>query len=376
MLRFWKFFLSQDRLLLGSSLLLVALGLAMLFSAESSSDFSLFTARFTRQLLSLFFALAAYLFVSFFPYHLIRRYAVTIYLFSFLSLLFTSLAGPIIRGTASRLEIIGFQLQPSEFAKAALIIILSWLFARQATPSRILLILSGLLAGSIIGLIVLEPDIGVAFLLTLLWGGFIVFLGISWRSLTVLGLLAALLSTGAWSWYLADYQKQRLLTFLNPSADPLGVSYNINQSIVALGSGGLLGRGLGHGPQSQLKFLPERQTDFILASLGEELGFVGVCLVTILYGILLWRLLAIASATQDNFGQYLCIGAFLLLTLSFFVSAGTNMGILPVTGIPLPFISYGGSNLVSTFIILGLVQSVYIYGHWVRRPPLEISSVI
>ena len=146
------------------------------------------------------------------------------------------------------------------------------------------------------------------------------------------------------------------------------------QSIVALGSGRLFGRGLGHGPQSQLKFLPEQHTDFIFASIGEELGFVGVTVVIILYAILLWRILVIARTTQDLFGQLLCVGTFLVFLLSFVVAVGMNMGLLPVTGIPLPLVSYGGSNLLSTFVLLGIVQSVRVYSKWVQAPPGEISS--
>jgi len=145
--------------------------------------------------------------------------------------------------------------------------------------------------------------------------------------------------------------------------------------MVALGSGGWLGRGLGHGPQSQLQFLPERHTDFFLASLGEELGLLGVAVVLSLYTIVLWRILRVARTTQDKFGRLLAVGVFGLLLVSLLVGGGMNMGILPVTGIPLPLLSYGGSNLVSTFMLLGIVQSVYAYSKWVQAPPVEISQL-
>ena len=144
---------------------------------------------------------------------------------------------------------------------------------------------------------------------------------------------------------------------------------------MALGSGRIVGRGLGHGPQSQLEFLPERHTDFILSSIGEELGFIGVFLILLLYGILLWRILRIAQTTNDNFGRLLATGTFTILLISLTVSAGMNMGLIPVTGIPLPMLSYGGSSLLSTFVLLGLVQSVHVYSKWAQSPPMEITNL-
>jgi rod shape determining protein RodA len=281
---------------------------------------------------------------------------------------------PVIRGTTSRITIYGTQIQPSEFMKIAIIITLAWLFARLSV-TRVSLLASGLLVGVAAALIVIEPDIGMAALICLLWGALIIFLGASWRSVSLIILLAAVAFLASWFWLFADYQKDRLSTFIDPGRDPLGAGYNINQSIVAFGSGGLFGRGLGHGPQSQLKFLPERHTDFILASVGEELGFVGISLITGLYTVLLWRVIKVVQATKDPFGQYLAVSIFFILLISFFVSASMNMGLLPVTGIPLPLVSYGGSNLVATMILLGIVQSIKRYSHWLRQPPLELTEI-
>ena len=221
----------------------------------------------------------------------------------------------------------------------------------------------------------LEPDIGEAALIITLWVAMMIFIGTPWRYLFSFGFLGAIGFWAAWYWMFVDYQKARIITFIDPTSDPLGAGYNVMQSIVALGSGGLLGRGLGHGPQSQLKFLPEQHTDFILASIGEELGFIGIALVFFLYTILLWRILKIARITQDPFGQYLAVGAFIMLLTSFFVSPGMNMGLLPVTGIPLPMVSFGGSNMVSTFIMLAVIQSIHVHGKWVQKPPSEITHL-
>jgi rod shape determining protein RodA len=364
---------SFDLVAAGATLLLAMLGLAMLFSTTSASQ--LFSALFLRQLASLGLAAVAYFSVSLIPYHKFKRYAPLLYSVGLILLLSVSQLGRVIRGTISRLEIMGIQLQPSEFMKVALVFLLAWLFSQEKISPRVAVILSGFLVSLAAGLIILEPDFGMTALIVLFWIALIVFLGTSWRTISALGALVAGASFVVWHWLLADYQKARLSTFLNPASDPLGAGYNIMQSIVALGSGSWFGRGLGHGPQSQLQFLPEQHTDFILASLGEELGFIGVILVVVLYIILLWRVMRVARVTRDRFGQYLAVGVYLLLLISFFISAGMNMGLLPVTGIPLPLISYGGSSLVSTIILLGVVQSIHIHNKWVRQPPAELTHL-
>jgi len=287
-----------------------------------------------------------------------------------LSLLFVA---RVIRGTTSRLEFGGFQFQPSEFMKMALIIFLAWYLSRQATVGWRASLLSAVLAFIPTALIVLEPDLGGGVVLAAIWFIMLVFSAAPWYILGLAVALGVATFVPSWLWLLADYQKARLLVFLHPAADPLGAGYNVTQSQVALGSGYLWGRGLGHGPQSQLQFLPERHTDFILASLGEELGFLGVVVVLILYSVMLWRILKIARATRDPFGQLLAVGVAILLGLSILVTAGMNMGLLPVTGLPLPLLSYGGSNLLATLVLLGLVESVHVHSTWVRLPPAEIS---
>ena len=362
---------SFDWVLTIAALLLVALGLAMLLSTAGSDQ--LFSPRFLRQSISFGVGLVIYIFLSVFPYHLLRRYALGLYILGLVALLVVSQLGHVIRGTVSRLEFMGVQLQPSEFMKVILVIVLAWLFARSRPASLAALAFSALLVSLAVTLVALEPDIGMATLMLLVWAATIIFMGISWQAVVFLGVLGLITFFAAWRWIFAGYQKARLLIFLDPTGDPLGAGYNVAQSIVALGSGYLFGRGLGHGSQSQLKFLPEQHTDFILASIGEELGFIGITLVVTLYVILLWRIMHIARITKDPFGQYLAVGAFLLLLLSFFISAGMNMGLFPVTGIPLPLLSYGGSNLVSTLILLAVVQSVHLHSKWVRRPPAELT---
>lgn len=361
-----------DWIIMAVAGLLVALGLAMLISATYVAH--PFSGLFIRQAVAAGLGLGLCLFLSTVPYHVIGRYTVWLYGLGLTALVLVALTGEMIRGTISRLAFFGFQLQPSELMKIGLILALASWLARAGTQSfRALLVSAGIVVLPA-AFVLMEPDLGVAALLLLLWGALLLFWGLPWRAIVALLLLAALVGGAAWQWVLLDYQKDRLLTFLDPAADPKGSGYNVAQSIVALGSGEFIGRGLGHGPQSQLKFLPERHTDFIFASIGEELGFGGVGLLIALYGVLLWRILKVAASTQDPFGQLVVVGVFVLLLLSFLVSAGMNIGLLPVTGIPLPLVSYGGSNLVTTWILLGLVQSVHVYGRWARRAPLEIDQ--
>lgn len=362
---------SMDWVLAGAALLLVGLSFAMLFSSSDASNLS--SSRFLRQAVALVIALVVAIFMMHLPYHQVRRYWALIYGLGLMSLVSLLFLGRIIRGTASRLEFGGFQLQPSEFMKIALIITLAWLLARtgrigwRTSRQSLLLTLVPTL------LIVFEPDLGSGAVFLAVWFIMLIFAGAPWRLLASYILIGLTLAIPSWVWLLADYQKQRLLVFLDPSRDPLGSGYNVVQSMVALGSGYLWGRGLGHGPQSQLRFLPERHTDFILASLGEELGFLGVAVVMLLYGIILWRIMKIAHATRDPFGQLLAVGVGAIMSISLLVSAGMNMGLLPVTGLPLPLLSYGGSNLVATFFLLALVQSVHIHSTWLRQPPTELS---
>jgi rod shape determining protein RodA len=163
-----------------------------------------------------------------------------------------------------------------------------------------------------------------------------------------------------WFFFFADYQKERLVTFFNPAHDSLGQGYNISQAIIAIGSGGIIGRGVGFGSQSQLKFLPEAQNDFIFAVIAEELGFVGICLVLALFSILFYRLFKAAREANSDFGIYLLLGITLLIFIEMFINIGMNIGVLPVIGISLPFLSYGGSAIVSTLMLVGVAQSIII----------------
>ena len=220
------------------------------------------------------------------------------------------------------------------------------------------IIWSGLMVALYVGLLALEPEFGYSAVLMGAWLVLLFFQRIPrWQfALVILGFMAAMVFS--WFFVLEDYQKARVLTFLSPEQDQLGDGYNVTQSIVAVGSGQLFGRGLGLGPQSQLNFLPEQATDFIFAAIAEELGFVGAMLVIGAFSILFFRILAIIRRSRDMYTTYLLTGLLLLLFLQTFINIGMNLGLLPVTGIPLPFVSSGGSALLANFFILGILQSI------------------
>lgn len=366
---------SLDWLLVGAAALLCGLGLAMLFSAGFTTD-HLLSTRFAKQVAALGLGWVVAFWAAHAPYHLWRRLAVPIYGVGLAGLLTLAFAGQVIRGTLSRLEVLGAQIQPSEFMKVALIVTIAALLSRRDRVTRRTFFGTALAVAVPATLVFLEPDIGMAALLLAVWLLLLLYYGLPWRTVVVLGLLGALLAGAAWQWVLADYQRDRLRVFLNPGRDPRGAGYNVTQSVVALGSGYWFGRGLGHGPQSQLKFLPEQHTDFIFSSIGEELGFVGIAVVLGLYIILLLRIIEVARRTSDPFGQLIAVGTFVVILLSVAISAGMNMGMLPVTGLPLPLLSYGGSNLVTTLLLIGLVQSVRVYSQWTRvTKPVELMAV-
>ncbi len=365
---------SIDWVLVGCAFLLSGIGLAMLASAAGTGAF--LSPLFFRQAAALGLGAVVMVLMTRVPYHSLKRFAPFVFIAGLSVQLVLSIIGRTIRGTVSRLDIAGVQIQPSEFVKVALLLVLAWALAKHKNVGLRALAITGGIVALPVFLVMREPDLGMATVILALWIGMLVVFGLSWRLLGVIAIVGVLGFTVAWQGVLLDYQKERILTFLNPTADPLRSGYNVTQSIIALGSGQILGRGLGHGPQSQLKFLPERHTDFILASVGEELGFVGIALVVALYTILLSRVIAIARSTRDPFGQLVASGVFFIFIIGFTVNAGMNMGLLPVTGIPLPLVSYGGSNLLASCFLLGLALSVKTHSNFSRYAPSELSSFI
>ncbi len=294
--------------------------------------------------------------------HVTRYSAASRFLYGFALLLLVGVLffGTTIRGTTGWFRFFGFSFQPAEFAKVGLILMLGRLIAKSGRQffSAKFFLLSGGLTLTLIGLILLQPDLGSSLVLGGIWMGILLCTGVKKRYILGLIFTLVLVATLGWMFFLKDYQKDRVLTFLNPEIDPLGAGYNVTQSIIAIGAGQFFGRGLGQGSQSQLHFIPEAQTDFIISVLGEELGFVGLSLILFLYGVILYRLLRIASRARDDFSAYTVIGIACLFFLQLIINLGGAIGILPVTGVTLPFLSYGGSSLIINLLLIGIAESI------------------
>jgi len=218
-------------------------------------------------------------------------------------------------------------------------------------------------------LVLLQPDFGSAMIIFLVWLGLVLVSGISKPHLFLVLALGALIFASLWLFAFAPYQKARIYNFINPLSDVRKTGYNVFQSTIAVGSGQLLGKGLGSGTQSRLKFLPVPQSDFIFAAFAEEWGFVGSCLILLLYGFLIWRILYCASLGASNFEILFGLGLAIFFTGHIFVNIGMNLGLLPVTGIPLPFMSYGGSHLLTEFAGLGILMGMRRYSINIPEDP-------
>lgn len=347
-----------DWFILITVVLLAFIGLVMIYSATLGEMGS----KISKQAIALSIGLILFFILSFIDYRLLKNYAYIIYILANCLLLAVLLIGKTVRGMSGWFDLGFFQLQPSELAKFALLIILAKYFASvTGKPSRFkFIIVSGILVFISTTLVAAEPDLGTALIFIFLWLGMLLFSGIKKIYIYLLGILGTSFSGLLWVFLLKDYQKDRILSFINPAKDPLGAGYNMIQSKIAVGSGGLIGRGLGHGPQSQLNFLPEQHTDFIFAVLAEELGLVGVILLLGLFSFLFLRIIGIAFKSRDDFSLMLVVGVIIMFSFQILVNIGMNIGILPVTGVPLPFVSYGGSALITNLLIFGLLESIII----------------
>lgn len=273
-------------------------------------------------------------------------------------LILTYVLGVSTRGAVRWVSLGGFVLQPSEICKPFIILFAAQFFTDGTFLSFKKIIKYLILMGIPLGLVFKQPDLGntiVFFVITLalLLGG-----GIKKWIFLLSGLIVTVFSPIFWN-FLKEYQRERIITFINPSHDPLGTGYNAIQSMIAVGSGELLGRGLGRGTQSHLKFLPEFHTDFVFATISEELGFIGGILILISFIVLLWRIIKIGQRSNDRFGFLISIGIFTQILIQVCINIGMNVGLLPITGITLPFLSYGGSSVVSTFIVLGIIANIH-----------------
>ena len=347
-------FLNIDPTLFIALLLLCSIGLAVLYSATSGE-----IAAITRQSIRFGLGLAALLFLAQIPAKELARWSPWLYLLGIALLLVVMAIGYSGKGAQRWIDLGIVRFQPSELLKIFLPMMVAWYFSEKSMPPTIMQIFIALLMIAIpVGLVLIQPDLGTALLIA--FGGIcVIFLaGITWRLLAVFGGIAIAAMPVFW-FYLHDYQRQRILTMLNPESDPLGTGYHIIQSKIAIGSGGVYGKGWLNGTQSQLDFIPERSTDFIFAVFSEEFGFLGVVLLLCVYGFIVMRGLAIAVRAQDTYSRLLAGSLSLSFFAYFLVNIGMVSGLLPVVGVPLPLISYGGTSAVTILAAFGILMSIH-----------------
>jgi len=338
---------------------LVLLGVAAIYSVDLSQEAVGFI-HFKKQIAALVLGAAVFVFLVPSNYRLLQNYNLLLYIICLLLLIGVLILGETIRGATGWYTFGLMSFQPVEFVKIGLVIALSTYFSRRGKQpfGPRAFFESACITGIPVFLVLLQPDFGSAAILMGIWSFFLLYASIPWKYVLALLFVGVVVFFLSWQYFFADYQRARIMTFLDPSLDPLGQGYNVTQSIIAVGSGQWLGSGLGFGTQSQLKFLPESQTDFIFAVIAEELGFVGVSLVLCAFGLLFYRMFRMVSLAHDDFTVYLVLGVSSVFFLQFLVNIGMNLGLFPVTGVGLPFVSYGGSSLVVMLMLFAIVQSI------------------
>lgn len=319
--------------------------------------------------------------LSFVDYRIFRDHPqllIGIYVLGLILLAIVLVAAPQIRGVASWLWFGAIGIQPVEFVKIIILLVLAkYLSSRYIELYKLRhLFVSSLYAIVPAVMVLVQPDLGSAIILMASWVGLVVISGIRLRQFLIILVASIVVFALLWGFVLQDYQKDRVLSFLNPAQDPLGGGYQTRQAIIALGSGGFFGKGLGEGSQTRLGFLPEYQTDFMFSAIGEEWGLFGIFILLGLFAIIFWRLYVIWRNSSNNFARLFVGGVFILLFTHVFINIGTNLGLLPVTGLSLTLVSYGGSNLLSFALALGIVLSIRVRSSAstsIEKQPLSIE---
>lgn len=359
--RFRTYLKNFDWIIFAAVLLLVTFGLVEIYSValgQASGNL----LNFKKQLIFSGLGFLGLFLFSFIDYRFLRSLNRYFYALAVIILIAVLFLGQTIRGTKGWFSFFGLGLQPVEFVKIVLILFLAKYFSNLATKIKTTrhFLTSALGAAVLIILVIFQPDFGSALILGAIWLIMILAAGFNKKYFIIIGLASIVVLSISWLFLFKDYQKERVLNFFNPGANALESGYNISQAIIAVGSGGLTGKGVGFGSQSQLKFLPEAQTDFIFAVIAEELGFFGVILVLGFYFIFFFRCFSVLKKINNDFGIYFLLGAAGLIFIQMFINIGMNLGIMPVVGLPLPFVSYGGSSLVSLLILVGIVENIII----------------
>ncbi len=344
---------------------ILAAGLITMYSFSGDNAFA------SHQMVGIAVSLIVFFGITFIDVRFLRATWVSVTLFvtsvAFLGALFT--LGKVSHGAQSWFNFGFFSFQPSDFAKIALIIILAKYFSRRHIEIANLkhIMVSGAYAFVIFALVLVHPDLGSAMIIALIWLGMTMVSGISKKHLFAMLAIAIFTFMMLWNFGFKEYQKDRIRNFINPLADIHGAGYNAFQSTISVGSGGLWGKGVGYGTQSRLKFLPEYQTDFIFAAFSEEWGFAGIVILFTLYGIIIWRIIKNAINGATNFEILFGAGVAVYFIVHIAINVGMNMQLLPVTGTPLPFMSYGGTHVLTEFMALGILMSMRKYSRTAHK---------
>lgn len=332
--------------------LLSALGILALYSSSQTLAF--------QQIIFCVIGTVLFFLVSRLNYGSLGSFVKLAYVIGLILLVIVFILGFETRGSVRWIPIGPFNLQPSELAKPILIVALAYFWSNRSVTWRNIAKSLAILAPYFI-LIFRQPDLGTALTVSSIWFAILIAANVSWRKLAIMATTGGILAPIGWL-FLQSYQKQRIFAFLFPQQDPLGIGFHVIQSTIAVGSGELFGRGLGRGTQSRLQFLPEFQTDFIFAFIAEELGFIGSMVLLLFYGMLIGGLLRTMFNCRDRLGEMMIMGIIGMFAFQTTINIGMNIGIMPVTGITLPFVSYGGSSMLISFICLGLVASIARFG--------------
>jgi rod shape determining protein RodA len=350
-----------DWILFLLSALLLAVGLSVLYSIALVTPKEGMLDIFWRQIIFAILGIVAMIFFATSNIQALKSHSTLIYFLTLGMLALVLVFGRTINGTQGWIGFGSFHIQPVEISKLTLIIFLASFISQKKMELEETgrLMASSVLCFIMILMVLKQPDFGSAMVLTGIWLGMTLVSGVSTKKFAAIFLVGIVVAVFAW-FHLQPYQKDRLISLVNPSSlDPRGAGYNVIQSVISVGSGGMIGEGIGHGSQSQLNFLPEKHTDFIFASISEQLGFVGSIFVIILYGLMFWRMRLIAKNTQDNFSYLVTVGVMIMLFVQVLENIGMNIGIMPVTGIPLPLLSYGGSSLIIVMASVGILSNIH-----------------
>lgn len=349
-----------DWIIIGSAVLLVGIGLLSIYSSSIGRGDSMI---FYKQAVFLVIGIGIMLVLSFMNYRLFKNdpyFLVFLWGLGILALVGLLLFAPETRGVKAWYRIGEISIDPVEYMKIVLLLLMAKYFStRHIEMYRIKhILLSAVYFGVPFILIFIQPNLGSGILLLILWLIILLVSGLKLRHFLAIIALGVLCAMFAWMFVLYDYQKSRIISFLEPELDPLGIGWSQLQSKIAIGNGGIWGTGLGQGTQTQHGFLTEPHTDFIFSAIGEEFGLVAIVIVFVLFFLLLWRVFKIGIEAESNFPRLFAIGFGTLLIIEFGVNIGMNIGFLPIVGLPLPFVSYGGSSLLMLFFGLGILQSI------------------